>query len=102
MEEMKEMQFSRKLSKQEMDIPHHAVIRPEKKSTLVRIVFYSSSVYQGHALNDYWLKGPDLLNNLFGVILQFREKEVAVMGDISNMYYRVLIPKRDQHVHRFH
>ena len=91
MEEMKEMQFSRKLSKKEMDnykgpvhyIPHHAVIRPEKKSTPVRIVFNSSSVYQGHALNDYWLKGPDLLNNLFGVILRFREKEVAVMGDIS-------------------
>ena len=109
MEEMKEMQFSRKLSKKEMDnykgpvhyIPHHAVIRPEKKSTPVRIVFNSSSVYQGHALNDYWLKGPDLLNNLFGVILRFREKEVAVMGDISKMYHRILIPEEDQHVHRF-
>jgi len=61
----------------------------------------SSSVYQGHALNDYWLKGPDLLNNLFGVILRLREKEVAVMGEISKMYHRVLIPERDQHVHRF-
>ena len=109
MEEMKEMQFSRKLSKKEMDnykgpvhyIPHHAVIRPEKKSTPVRIVFNSSSVYQGHALNDYWLKGPDLLNNLFGVILRFREKEVAVIGDISKMYHRILIPEEDQHVHRF-
>ena len=89
MKEMKEMQFSRKLSKEEMDnykglvhyIPHHAVIRPEKKSTPVRIVFNSSSVYQGHTLNDYWLKGPDLLNSLFGVVLRFREREVAVMGD---------------------
>ena len=109
MEEMKEMQFSRKLSKEEMDnykgpvhyIPHHAVIRPEKKSTPVRIVFNSSSVYQGHALNDYWLKGPDLLNSLFGVVLRFREREVAVMGDISKMYHRILIPEADQHVHRF-
>ena len=109
MEEMKEMQFSRKLSRKEMDnykgpvhyIPHHAIIRPEKKSTPVRIVFNSSSVYQGHALNDYWLKGPDLLNNLFGVILRFREKEVAVMGDISKMYHRIRIPEEDQHVHRF-
>ena len=95
MEEMKEMQFSRKLSKEELDnykgpvhyIPHHAVIRPEKKSTPVRIVFNSSSVYQGHALNDYWLKGPDLLNSLFGVVLRFREREVAVMGDISKIAY---------------
>lgn len=52
-EEMKEMKFSRKLSKEEIKnykgpvhyIPHHAVIRPEKKSTPVRIVFNSSSVY---------------------------------------------------------
>ena len=109
MEEMKEMQISRKLTKEEMDshkgsvhyIQHHGVIRPEKKSTPVKIVFSSSSVYQGHALNDYWLKGPDLLNNLFGVILRFRKKEVAVMGDISKIYHRVLIPERDQHVHRF-
>ena len=53
MEEMKEMKLSRKLSEEEIKnykgpvhyIPHHAVIRPEKKSTPVRIVFNSSSVY---------------------------------------------------------
>ena len=97
---MSETNFSRKLLKEESEkytgpvhyIPHHAVIRPESKSTPVRIVFNSSSVYQGHALNDFWLKGPDLLNSLFGVILRFREREVAVMGDISKMYHRVPIP----------
>jgi hypothetical protein len=52
-------------------------------------------------LNDYWKKGPDLLNNLFGVILRFREKEVAISGDISKMYHCVLIPEQDQHVHRY-
>ena len=109
MKEMSKMNFSRKLSKEELEkytgpvhyIPHHAVIRPESKSTPVRIVFNASSVYQGHALNDFWLKGPDLLNGMFGVILRFLEREVAVIGDISKMYHRVLIPERDQHVHRF-
>ena len=66
-------------------IAHHEVLRPEKKSTPVRIVFNSSASYQGHKLNDYWLKGPDLLNNLFGVVLRLRENEVAVSGDISKM-----------------
>ena len=82
-------------------IPHHAVIRPEQKSTPVRIVFNSSSVVQGQKLNDYWMKGPDLLNNLFCVVLRFREKEVALVGDISKMYHCILIPERDQHVYRF-
>ena len=109
MNEMQEMKFCRKLDKEEVQsykgpvhyIPHHAVVRPEKKSTPIRIVFNSSSIFQGHQLNDYWLKGPDLLNNLFGVVLRFREKEVALVGDISKMYHRVLISPHDQHIHRF-
>ena len=42
-----------------------------------------------------------MLNNLFGVVLRFREKEVGVVGDISKMYHRIAIPLSDQHVHRF-
>ena len=109
MVEMEEMKFSRKLSKEEIEkyegpvhyISHHAVIRTEKKSTPVRIVFNSSATYQRSKLNDYWKKGPDLLNSLFGVVLRFREREVAVSGDISKMYHRVRIPLEDQHVHRY-
>ena len=109
MVEMEEMKFSRKLSREEIKkyegpvhyISHHVVIRPEKKSTPVRIVFNSSATYQGSRLNDYWKKGPDLLNSLFGVVLRFREREVAISGDISKMYHRVRIPLKDQHVHRY-
>lgn len=108
MEEMEQMKFSRKLSKEGEQayqdlvhyIPHYAVISQEKKSMPVRIVFNSSSEYKGHMLHDYCRKGPDLLNRIFGVILRFREREVAIMGDISKMYHRILIPVQDQHVHR--
>jgi hypothetical protein len=83
--EMECMKFARKLSQQEIDnykgpvhyIAHHGVERPENKSTPLRIVFNSSSIYHGHRLNDYWLKGPDLLNNLFGVILRFRDRATS-------------------------
>ncbi|XP_068684828.1 uncharacterized protein [Montipora foliosa] len=62
MQEMEGMKFSRKLTDAELAeytgpvhyISHHEVLRPDKKSTLIRIVFNSSSVYQGHRLNDYW------------------------------------------------
>ena len=109
MVEMNEMAFSRKLSKQEFEgyrgpvhyISHHEVLRPESKSTPVRIVFNSSAVFRGHRLNDYWMKGPDLLNDLFGVVLRFKENEIAFIGDISKMYHRIRIPEADQHVNRF-
>ncbi|KAJ8022200.1 hypothetical protein HOLleu_39614 [Holothuria leucospilota] len=107
--EMVDMKFAKRLSKEEQEnysgpvhyISHHAVLRPEKKSTPVRIVFNASASFQGHCLNDYWMKGPDLLNNLLGVLLRFRQYEMAACGDISKMYHRVLIPEIDQHVHRF-
>ncbi len=109
MTNMNNLGFSRKLSEEELKqyngpvhyVSHHEVLRPESKSTPVRIVFNSSAMYKGHKLNDYWMKGPDLLNDLFGVLLRFRENQAAVLGDISKMYHRILIPEVDQQVHRF-
>ena len=108
-QEMEQLGFARKLTNEEMEdwkgpihyISHHAIVRPEKKSTPVRIVFNSSASFNGHCLNDYWHKGPDLLNNLFGVRLRFRENAVAVFGDIAKMYHMIGITPPDQHVHRF-
>lgn len=73
---LKEMNFARKLTKEDMTaykgpthyISHHEVLTPEKKTTPIRIVFNSSTSFQGHLSNDYWIKGHDLLNSLFGVI----------------------------------
>ena len=107
--ETEQMRFSRKLSEKELAeykgpvhyIAHHEIPRPDKKSTPVWIVFNSSSVYQGHKRNNYWLKRADLLNGLFGIALQFRENQVAINGDISKLYHRIPIPLEDQRVHRF-
>ena len=47
------------------------------------------------------MKGPDLLNDLFGIVLRFRENKVAFIGHISKIYHRIRIPEADQHMHRF-
>ncbi|XP_071088959.1 uncharacterized protein [Haliotis cracherodii] len=108
-QELVDRQFARRLNEEEIReykgpvyyLPHHAVIRKESKSTPIRIVFNSSSKYQGGCINDYWDKGPDLLQSLVGVTLRFRQYQTAIAGDISKMYYQVRISERDQHVHRF-
>ena len=100
---------ARKLTKTELRnykgpihyISHHEVLKPDSKSTPVRIVFNSSAKYMGHVLNEYWAKGPDLLNNILGVLLRFREYEVAFIGDIKKMYHTVATNVLDQHTHRF-
>ena len=106
---METMQFARQLSPKGLTdwkgpihyVSHHAVIRPERKRTSVRIAFNSSASYNGHTLNDYWFKGPDLLNDLFGVVIRFRENPYAICGDIAKMYHMIAIPEEDQHVHGF-
>ena len=83
-------------------IVHHAVIKPDSKSTPVRIVFDSSHSDKGHSLNSYWAKGPDgYMNNLLSVLLKFRENRIGIVGDIKKMYNSVYIKELDQHVHRF-
>ena len=108
-EDMIERGACRKISKLELEsyegpkyfISHHAVMKPSSKSTPCRIVFNSSANYKGHVLNDYFAKGPDLLNDLLEVLLRFREEQVGLAGDISKMFHSVSIPLHDQMTHLF-
>ena len=55
----------------------------------------------GHILNEYWAKGPDLLNSLIGILIRFRENEVAFVGDVRKMYHTVYVKEIEHHTHRF-
>ena len=82
-------------------IPHHEVMKTESVSTPMRIVFNSSASYMGQKLNDYWAKGPCVLNDMLTILLRFRENWIAIVGDISRMYNSIKIYVADQHIHRF-
>ena len=82
-------------------LAHHAILKPESKSTPCRIVFDSKAQYMGLSLNDCLAKGPSLLNALLGVLLRFRKERFAFIGDISKMYHSIDIPVEDQMMHLF-
>lgn len=100
---------ARKLSKEELNtykdpihyISHHEVLKPDSKSPPVTIVFNSSANYIDYVLNEYWAKGPDLLNSLLGILVRFCGNEVAFIGDIKKMYHTVKTTVLDRHTHRF-
>ena len=48
------------------------------------------------------LQGPDLTNNLIGVLLRFREHEVAVMADVEAMFHQVQVPVGDRDCFEIH
>ena len=106
---MIERNVARKLSKEEIDkydgpvqyISHHEVLKKDSVSTPCRIVFNSSAKHNGYSLNDYWAKGPDVINNMLGILLRFREGQFALAGDIRKMYHSVYLSTLDSHTHRF-
>ncbi len=62
--------------------------QPEK----FRIVFDCAAQYSGTSLNNETLQGPDITNQLIGVLTRFHEKPVAVMADIEAMFHQVKVP----------
>ena len=67
----------------------------------VRVVFDADATYNSTSLNKSLLKGPDLLNNLVGVLTRFHMRRYAVMGDIEQMFHQILVEKKDRDVLRF-
>jgi len=76
-------------------IPHHAT------KGKFRVVFDCAASFQGMSLNSELLQGPDLTNNLVGVLLRFRSGPVAVTGDIKGMFHQVFVSPRDRDSLRF-
>ena len=81
-------------------LPHHPVINPHKPEK-VRRVCNAAANYQGVALNDKLLPGPDLLQSLIGIIFRFREHQIALSADIEAMFLQVAVPKDDSRCLRF-
>ena len=81
-------------------LPHHGVFHPQKPEKL-RVVFDCSAKYRGTSLNDQLYQGPDLTNNLCGVLTRFRQNPVALVADIEAMYHQVLVDPKDQDAFRF-
>ena len=81
-------------------IPHHGVYHPHKPGK-IRVVFDCSCKFKGSSLNDYLLTGPDLTNNLVGVLNRFRLEPIAISADIESMFYQVQVTEPDRDYLRF-
>ena len=81
-------------------LPHHPVFHPHKPDK-VRVVFDCGARHKGKSLNDQLLKGPDLMNNLVGVLSRFRMENVAIVADVEAMFHQVKVDPRDHSYLRF-
>ena len=80
-------------------LPHHPVIHPKKRK--LRIVFDCAARFGGKSLNDELMQGPDLMNSLVGVLHRFRQKSIAISGDVEAMFHQVKVTPSDCNALRF-
>ena len=81
-------------------LPHHGVTNIHKPDK-VRVVFDCAAKYKGASLNASLLQGPDLANNLIGVLIRFRQEHIALVSDIEAMFHQVRVPPKDRNSLRF-
>ncbi|XP_035229448.1 uncharacterized protein LOC118201452 [Stegodyphus dumicola] len=81
--------------------PHHAVYRPEKTSTRLRVVFDAScKSSSGYSLNSILLNGGTIQEDLFSIVSRFRKHRFAFSADIKQMYRQILIHPSQRNLQR--
>ena len=82
-------------------LPHFPVVRPDKATTKLRIVFDGPAPFEGKSLNTEALTGPKLQSDVLDILVKFRKETVALVGDISQMYHQLVLREEDRSFHRF-
>ncbi|XP_055644163.1 uncharacterized protein LOC129780182 [Toxorhynchites rutilus septentrionalis] len=77
-------------------LPHHPVVKESSTTTKVRGVFDASAkTSSGYSLNDAFLVGPVIQDELYAIVLRFRKYRVVLLADIEKMYRMIRIHPDD-------
>ena len=83
-------------------LPHHAVIRTDKSTTKLRIVYDASARADGSpSLNECLHVGPKFNQKLLDILIRFQAHCVAVTADIEKAFLVVSIEENDRDALRF-
>ena len=83
--------------------PHHAVIRKDRETTKVRIVYDGSakSSKEELSLNDCLETGDNYIPHIFDMLASFRNNPVGLTADIEKAFLMVSIKEEDRNMLRF-
>ena len=83
-------------------LPHRAVVRDERETTKVRLVFDASAKYKRFpSLNELLDPGPCLLPHLFDILFRFRLGKIVLITDIKQVFLQIQIDTEHQDFLRF-
>ena len=81
--------------------PHHTVVRQDKQTTKVRVVYVASTKSEGSSLNECLHIGPKFNQRILEILLRFRFYRVALVADIEKAFLMVSITPKDKDVLQF-
>jgi hypothetical protein len=84
-------------------LPHHGVIRNDKVTTKLRVVYDGSAMTadREHLLNDCLSTGPNYIPQIFEMLVKFRANRVGLVTDIEKAFLMVGISNKDRDMLRF-
>ncbi|GFX98643.1 uncharacterized protein TNCV_1502211 [Trichonephila clavipes] len=83
-------------------LPHRAVIRTDKTTSKLRIVFDASSHAKAQlSLNDCLHTGLNFIPNLFFLLIKFRVNPIAFVADIKMAFLMIEIDESERDFTRF-
>ena len=82
-------------------LPHHAVVRRDKDTTKLRIVYDASSKVNGPSLTDCLHTGPKFDQKILDTLLRFCLHKVAVTADIERAFLMITMTDKDHDVLQF-
>lgn len=77
-------------------LPHHAVIRQDKETSKICIVYDASARSHGPALNDCLHVGPKFSQKILDILLRFRVHSIALIGDIEKAFLMISVNERNR------
>ena len=82
-------------------LPHREVVREDKNTTKVRVVYDASAKGPGTSLNDCLHTGPSLNTLIFDILVRFRVYKVAMIADIEKAFLNIVIAPEHRDYLRF-
>ncbi|XP_046858717.1 uncharacterized protein LOC124452177 [Xenia sp. Carnegie-2017] len=84
-------------------LPHQCVIRKDKATTKLRVVYDGSATtnLRNSSLNDCLLTGPNLIPQIFDLLVKFRQNKIELVADIEKAFLMIGIDKEDRDMFRF-
>ena len=83
-------------------LPHHAIIRQDRETTKLRVVYDASAKCQGApSLNNCLYSGSNFEQHILDILQRFRTHNIAVIADVEKAFLMISISEKDRDALRF-